>query len=245
MKRGFIFLILLCTILQGSCLFAQAKAEKKEAAKVEAPKPEKTDKMALKKAVKKKPNSDIIVGRVKTITDIQLYLPLSLDCYISHFLKNANFDGIEPRINRLKTKLKKDKLPLENILAEVNTAFGRQGLRLKEISPTEINIKNSIEDGVPLFWASYSDPNLMAHCMGKTNERRAAKSIEEWKKTLAKQDYDQEVKKGDNYTYYFILGYNPKSNEIGVALSPQEEYIFWMSLSEFKKFSAALWVAQW
>jgi hypothetical protein len=231
-------LAIFCLSLAHVCANAQTKdadsTEEKQALKV--------SKDELKEKVRSRSNGDTMVGKIKMELGHKEHLPDNLDSYLIHFFPSLDLTALNSSVEVWKKKNSETSPVLKDLFSAVNAGLSRQNVRLKQANAGESNIRSRINAGIPLYWVSNLDYEVMPFLHERNAERTKHRNLADWKKSLNSKQYKKDPNLSRrNALYFFIVGYNSQSGEIAISTSPEMDPLFWITAGELKKYNNMLW----
>ena len=203
----------------------------------------KVDKETLKKKVRTLSNGDTVTGAIPISKELCTNFPRLLDSYIGYLMPWVDIKEVDSAVG---AKNINAVYQPQDFVKAVNTAMGKYACRLKNIPTTEVVIKQKIQAGIPLYWFCSEDNNIWGYVAARTQERKNYKP-DDWKKLLAQKGYKPNVSQQNirGYSSFVVLGYNPKTGEIGISSANNSESLSWITIQEMKKYNVMLVEAAW
>ncbi|MBR4597826.1 MAG: hypothetical protein IKO42_05470 [Opitutales bacterium] len=203
----------------------------------------KIDKDALKKRARTLSNGDTIISGIPLSKELCVNFPRMLDSVIGYLMPWVNLKEVDATLGAKNVDAVNRP---DDFVKTLNSAMGKHACRLKPIPTTGVVIKQKIQSGVPLYWFCWEDSNLSSYLAARSEERKSAKT-DDWKKLIAQKGYKPNVSQQGirGNTSYLVVGYNAKTDEVGIAAANNEASIVWITIQEMKKYNNLLVEPTW
>ena len=203
----------------------------------------KIDKEALKKKASTLSNGDTVLGGIPLSKELCVNFPRMLDSVIGYLMPWVNLKELDSTLGSKNVDAVNRP---DDFIKTLNSAMGKYACRMKPIPVTGVVIKQKIQSGVPLYWFCWEDANLSSYLAARSEERKTAKT-DDWKKLIAQKGYKPHISQQNvrGNTSYRVVGYNAKTDEVGIAAANNEASISWITIQEMKKYNNLLLEPTW